>query len=474
MSSSFSFRINLVPITFFLFVSALATNNHNLHANIVNDETLVNKSEIVEKPFRFPSLDDDYIAYLGQHAGYVELHSSTGGRGRMFYYFFESRVQDANAPVVVWLTGGPGCSSSVALFYVNGPFKVTHDLTLVRNEYGWDKVANIIYIDQPIGTGFSYSSDPASDIPTISEGAALNLYDFMQGFFGQHPGLANNDFYITGESYAGHYIPAFAAQIHHGNKNNLGRHINLKGMAIGNGRTDSLVQYVTYPDYALNNNLINRSTYKKLQPRVANCLEKTKDVCDAGTHYNRDACILAYKYCELIRKTISKANPRLNYYDIRKNATGGPHFYDLSGIERFLNQPNVKSALGVGNIPFVLCSREVYETMRGDVMRNMAVYIPELLEDGIKLLLFDVEYDFVCNWLGNWKWVHEMEWSGRRDFNAAPLVPFIVNRTQAGMQKSHGNLMYLKVHNSGHMVSLDQPKAALKMLRRWINGHIPL
>ncbi|KAL3625688.1 hypothetical protein CASFOL_030217 [Castilleja foliolosa] len=67
-----------------------------------------------------------------------------------------------------------------------------------------------------------------------------------------------------------------------------------------------------------------------------------------------------------------------------------------------------------------------------------------------------------------------MEWSGRRDFNAAPLVPFIVNRTQAGMQKSHGNLMYLKVHNSGHMVSLDQPKAALKMLRRWINGHIPL
>ncbi|KAL3625693.1 hypothetical protein CASFOL_030222 [Castilleja foliolosa] len=154
MSSSFFFRINLAPITFFLFVSALATNNHNilqgsirglnlsfkLDANIVNDETLVNKSEIVEKPFRFPSLADDYIAYLGQHAGYVELHNSTGGRGRMFYYFFESRVHDANAPVVVWLTGGPGCSSSVALFYVNGPFKVTHDLTLVRNEYGWDKL----------------------------------------------------------------------------------------------------------------------------------------------------------------------------------------------------------------------------------------------------------------------------------------------------------------------------------------------
>ncbi|KAL3625690.1 hypothetical protein CASFOL_030219 [Castilleja foliolosa] len=337
-------------------------------------------------------------------------------------------------------------------------------------------VANIIYIDQPLGTGFSYSSDPASDIPTISEGAALNLYDFMQEFFGQHPGLANNDFYITGKSYAGHYIPAFAAQIHHGNKNNLGRHINLKGMAIGNGRTDSLVQYVTYPDYALNNNLINRSTYRKLQPRVANCLEKTKDVCDTGfsynkgAHYNRDACIQAYKYCELIRKTIFKANPHLNYYDIRKNSTG-PHFYDLSGIERFLNQPNVKSALGVGNIQFVLCSREVYETMRGDVMRNMAVYIPELLEDGIKLLLFDGEYDFVCNWLEE-----------TMDINGTPRPPFlsgtnysIWKQDNATLKGKGGLEKALTIHHplrSKHGINFETGKFSGPKMRQLIGARI--
>ncbi|KAL3621944.1 hypothetical protein CASFOL_034140 [Castilleja foliolosa] len=401
MSSSFLFCINLaLLITFFLFVFAEATNNHNLlqgsirglnhsfglDANFVNDETLDNKSEIVEKLFRFPSLANNHIAYLGQHVGYVELHNSTGGRARMFYYFFESRVHDANAPVVVWLTGGPGCSSSLALFSANGPFKVTRNLKLVRNEYSWDKVANIIFIDQPIGTGFSYSSDPARDIPTTSEGVAVNLYDFMQGFFGQHPGLANNDFYITGESYAGHYIPAFAAYVHHANKNNQGRHINLKGMAIGNGMTNSRLQYVAYPDYALNNNLISQSMYKNLEPLVANCQEKTKD-CDSGTHYNRDACIQAYHYCDEIRKTIFRANPHLN---------------------------------------------------------------------------------------GNWKWVHDMKWSGQRGFKRASEVSFIVNRTEAGSQKSYGNLMYLKVHNAGHMVPMDQPKAALEMLRRWIHGHIPL
>ncbi|KAL3625694.1 hypothetical protein CASFOL_030223 [Castilleja foliolosa] len=463
-----------------------ATNNHNLlqgsirglnhsfglDANFVNDETLDNKSEIVEKLFRFPSLANNHIAYLGQHVGYVELHNSTGGRARMFYYFFESRVHDANAPVVVWLTGGPGCSSSLALFSANGPFKVTRNLKLVRNEYSWDKGCKY-YIYRPTNRNrLQLFQRPARDIPTTSEGAAVNLYDFMQGFFGQHPGLANNDFYITGESYAGHYIPAFAAHVHHANKNNQGRHINLKGMAIGNGMTNSRLQYVAYPDYALNNNLISQSMYKNLEPLVANCQEKTKD-CDSGTHYNRYACIQAYHYCDEIRKTIFRANPHLNLYDIRINSTG-PRFYDHSPIQQFLNQSNVKTALGVGNMSFVLSSQRVFDTMLGDMMRNMAIYIPELLEDGIKLLLYDGEYDFLCNWMGNWKWVHDMRWSGQRGFQRASEVSFIVNRTEAGSQKSYGNLMYLKVHNAGHMVPMDQPKEALEMLRRWINGHIPL
>ncbi|KAL6560068.1 hypothetical protein OROHE_006306 [Orobanche hederae] len=205
-------------------------------ANIVEKDSLAGKALIVEKPFRFPYFYNDYetanydgtssVKALGHYAGYYRLDQTKGAR--MFYYFFESRQIKAKDPVVVWLSGGPGCSSSLALFNENGPFYLAKNLSLVWNNYGWDKVANLIYIDQPTGTGFSYSTN-RDDIRIGSDEAAVDFYNFIQAFFKEHPKYASHDLYITGESYAGHYIPAFAAQVHRGNKINDGRlHINLK------------------------------------------------------------------------------------------------------------------------------------------------------------------------------------------------------------------------------------------------------
>ncbi|MCH93710.1 serine carboxypeptidase-like 49-like, partial [Trifolium medium] len=94
-------------------------------------------------------------------------------RCRMFYLFFESR-NNKKDPVVIWLTGGPGCSSELAVFYENGPFKIANNLSLVWNEYGWDKVSNLLYVDQPTGTGFSYSTDNR-DIRHDEDGVSNDL-----------------------------------------------------------------------------------------------------------------------------------------------------------------------------------------------------------------------------------------------------------------------------------------------------------
>ncbi|CAI0454347.1 unnamed protein product [Linum tenue] len=149
------------------------------------------------------------VEELGHYAGYYSLPRTIGAR--MFYFFFESRssVNKSKAPVVIWLTGGPGCSSSLALFCVSG------------------QASNILFVDQPIGTGFSYTTSE-SDIRRNETGVSNDLYDFLQEFFKGHPQFVNNDFYVTGESYAGHYIPALASRIYRGNKNNEGIHINLK------------------------------------------------------------------------------------------------------------------------------------------------------------------------------------------------------------------------------------------------------
>ena len=103
-------------------------------------------------------------------------------------------------------------------------------------------------------------------------------------------------------------------------------------------------------------------------------------------------------------------------------------------------------------------------------MRNLEVGIPALLEDGINMLVYAGEFDLICNWLGNSKWVHAMEWSGQQEFVVSSEVPFTVDDSEAGLLKKYGPLSFLKVHDAGHMVPMDQPKASLEMLKRWTQG----
>ncbi|CAN1339467.1 Serine carboxypeptidase-like 49 [Linum perenne] len=432
--------------------------------------------KIVEKPLRFPNLvgDDDLesaVEDLGHHAGYFNIEHSYAAKSVPISFsflplsFFSSR-NSKDDPVVIWLTGGPGCSSELAIFYENGPFSIADNMTLVWNKYGWDQASNLIYVDQPTGTGFSYSTD-RRDIRHNEDGVSNDLYDFLQAFFTEHPELAENDFYITGESYAGHYIPAFASRVHRGNKNNEGIHINLKGFAIGNGLTDPAVQYKAYPDFALQNGIIKESQYKLINKVVPVCELAIKLCGTDGTV----SCMASYFVCNGIFTAIMAIAGNINYYDIRKQCEGSL-CYDFSNMEKFLNLKNVRESLGVGDIDFVSCSPTVYEAMLVDWMRNLEVGIPALLEDGVNMLIYAGEYDLICNWLGNSRWVHAMEWSGQKEFVSSPELSFEVDGSEAGKLKTHGPLSFLKVHNAGHMVPMDQPKAALEMLKRWTRGEL--
>ncbi|CAJ1979245.1 unnamed protein product [Sphenostylis stenocarpa] len=227
---------------------------------------------IVEKKFSFLGDSGSSVEDLGHHAGYYSLPHSKAAR--MFYFFFESR-DTKDDPVVIWLSGGPGCGSEIALFYENGPFHIANNLSLTWNPYGWDQASNIIFIDQPTGTGFSYSSDD-TDLRHDETGVSNDLYDFLQEFFKAHPELVKNEFYITGESYAGHYIPALASWINQGNKIKQGIHINLKGFAIGNAFTNPAIQYQAYPDFALDKRIITKDEHDDISKLIPNCEETAK------------------------------------------------------------------------------------------------------------------------------------------------------------------------------------------------------
>ncbi|MED6220611.1 Serine carboxypeptidase-like 48 [Stylosanthes scabra] len=434
--------------------------------NIIRDDNDVFvPGKIVEK--KFSLLADASVEELGHHAGYYSLPHTKAAR--MFYYFFENRNKSKDAPVVIWLTGGPGCGSEVALFYENGPFKISQNLSLEWNNYGWDKVSNLIYVDQPTGTGFSYSSDD-SDLRHDEAGVSNDLYDFLQAFFKEYSQFANNDFYITGESYAGHYIPALASRIHQANKQKQGILINLKGFVIGNGLTNPGIQYAAYTDFALANHLITKKDFKDINTLLLPRCELFIKICATQ---GGDLCATAKIICgQVFQSILAAAGNNVNYYDIRKKCEGSL-CYDFSNGEKLLNEKTVKKALGVSeDLEYVSCSTTVYGAMERDFMVNLEVGIPALLEDGIRFLAYVGEEDLICNWLGNIRWVRAMEWSGQKEFKEAPPVQFKVNGEEAGSLSSHGPLTFLKVYKAGHLVPMDQPEAALDMLTRWIQGKL--
>ena len=178
----------------------------------------------------------------------------------MFYWLFKSRSSPDTDPLVMWLTGGPGCASEVALFYENGPYTINNDMSLSPNAQSWNKVSNLLYVDQPVGTGFSRCSS-IFNYDSTEEEIAANIFTFIQEFLVANPEFRGRDFFITGESYAGHYIPAIA---YHFTKEiapgSLG--LNFKGIAIGNGWVDPYVQYPQYAEFAYENKLVDESEYE--------------------------------------------------------------------------------------------------------------------------------------------------------------------------------------------------------------------
>lgn len=190
------------------------------------------------------------------YSGYLTVNKNYNSN--TFIWFFPAEIDYKNAPVVLWLQGGPGASSLFALFSENGPFILETKDKVRRREHRWCRQFSVLYIDNPIGTGFSF---------TNSQGFARNetqvgkeLYEALQQFFKLFPELQKNDFILTGESYAGKYVPAIGYTIMKRNSN-AELKINLKGLAIGNGWIDPENQ-LEYADYLYQIGLIDSNSRK--------------------------------------------------------------------------------------------------------------------------------------------------------------------------------------------------------------------
>jgi len=203
---------------------------------------------------------------IGNHtsySGFFTTDSSPEADNNMFFWYLPSQNGDASAPTLIWLQGGPGGSSLFGMFVEMGPFNVDADFNLIANPYTWNDKYNMLFIDNPVGAGFSYTGTGKGYVTNQDE-VADNLYSLLQQFYQVFPDVLKTDLYVTGESYGGHYVPSISYKIHQENaaiaagtaeeSTDYGAPVTipLKGLAVGDGWIDPVVQITGYPDMMFN------------------------------------------------------------------------------------------------------------------------------------------------------------------------------------------------------------------------------
>jgi cathepsin A (carboxypeptidase C) len=298
--------------------------------------------------------------------------------------FFESRNDPENDPVVLWLNGGPGCSSLTGLFMELGPSWVNKQVDVDFNPYSWNANASVIFLDQPVNVGYSYSSSSVSN--TVAAGK--DVYALLTLFFKQFPEYTKQSFHIAGESYAGHYIPVFASEILSHKK----RNINLQSVLIGNGLTDGLTQYKYYKPMACGEGgwpaVLDESECQSMEnsyPRCASMIESC---------YNSESvwsCVPASIYCNNAQIGPYQRTG-MNPYDVRTKCKGGDLCYEQIGwIADYLNRADVQAALGAEVSNYDSCNMDINRNFlfQGDWMKPYHRLVPGLLEE-IPVLIYAV------------------------------------------------------------------------------------
>lgn len=390
---------------------------------------------------------------IKSYAGYFTVDKKYDSN-QFFWYFPAMISKKKDAPVIVWLQGGPGASSLYGLFTENGPLRVRKS-RFERRKYNWALSHHIIYIDNPVGTGFSFTKDPKGYCVNQTQ-VGEQLYSTLIQFFQLFPELQENKFFITGESYAGKYVPALAYTIHKKNPSAKVK-INLKALAIGNGLSDPEHQLV-YSKYLYQIGLIDWNQAKVFADAESKAIQMIKN-------QEWDKAFEAFD--TLLNGDL------INGKSIFYNMTGFEFYFnylhtkDYQQFEDFgpmIQTTAVRKAIHVGNLTFNV-GKEVENHLKQDVMKSVAPWVSELL-DHYYVLIYNGQLDIIVAYPLTLNYLRNLNFTGNNEYLSAKRYKWYVDGELAGYVKQGGKLVEIMVRNAGHMVPGDQPKWALDMITR--------
>lgn len=460
-------------------ISLLSLFSGSVFASPIPDVTTENSRKEDAYIVRdLPGIDDIPESLIPvMHAGQLALDSEND-TGLFFWRFGKNSESSAinNATtddLVIWFNGGPGCSSLDGAMMEIGPFRTKKDdaSELTYNNGTWLKYADLLFIDQPAGTGFAYTD---VNYDTELTEASEHIVEFFKSYFSKFPSDRRRNIWIAGESYAGQYIPYFADAILREKKKNLKFQINLAGLLIGNGWVEPDIQSLSYVPFAMNNNLINKTN--PMLPKLLAQHEKCQNAINDpdNKEFEKSQCDKVLdvfsKATRIINDDTGSRGTCYNYYDYRKQdvypACGSNWPEILPSTDSYLNRKEVQKSLNIiHEKKWAECDEHTSMLFSPRKSVKSFELIPQLLAD-IPIMLFNGDKDIICNHLGTEMMIQEMIIGNEQKgfSNNSHYINWIQDGIHVGNVRSEMNLTYVRVFNSSHMVPYDLPEVSRGLL----------
>ncbi|KAG2398051.1 Serine carboxypeptidase-like 34 [Vigna angularis] len=400
------------------------------------------------------------------YAGYITVNE-THGRA-LFYWFFEATFKPEEKPVLLWLNGGPGCSSiGYGEAEELGPFfpQNSSQPQLTLNAYSWNNAANLLFMESPVGVGFSYTNT-SRDLYELGDAiTAKDSHAFIVKWFARFPQFRTHEFYIAGESYGGHYVPQLSELIFDNNRNPAMKdYINFKGFMIGNAVLDDETDQKGYVDYAWNHAVISDGLYHNITTKCNEYLDKlfdAYDVIDIHSLYT-PLCL------SNISSTTTKAFSKINKWP-KKSVGYDPCAPDYTGV--YLNRPEVQKALHANvtklSYPWTHCSNIIDGW--NDAPASILPVIKKLAAGGIRIWVYSGDTDGSVPVTGT---RYSLQKLGLRIVE--DWTPWYTSKQVGGWRTIYDGLTFVTIRGAGHQVPTYTPEPALQLLQHFLaNQKLP-
>jgi carboxypeptidase C (cathepsin A) len=434
---------------------------------------------LLDQVMELPGLN--YPIKFNQFSGYLTL---SGTEKNIHYWLTESETEPENAPLVFWTNGGPGCSGLIGFMTEQGPFRPDETGNLQENVFAWNKIANMVFLEQPVGVGFSYSNNN-DDYKIGDEQAAKDNLETILQFFEKFPHFNHSKLFITSESYGGHYMPTWAEEIikYNDAQEYSAMRINFQGFAVGNPYTDYYSGVGAEMETYWGKQLLPKPLWDKYLEH--NCTDPFQQLNSTTCSLlivnfmrkigNLNPYALDYPVC--LSNQQMRMREFLRETDENKNTVIYEPCEELYS-SAYLNRFDVKTALHVKNIEWEECSRTTKYNL-ADKMLPMEKYYKTLLNSethkDLRILVYSGDDDSVCGTIGTQRWIYNLGFPTTTLwdtwYNKDGQTAGFITKFKTPFSKD-SRFSFITVHDAGHEVPAYKPKDALELFEMYLNNNI--